>query len=159
MSNHPTLSTDNFRRLNPSDQVLLAIDNEIRKDGNPGSNCGFALELEGVVDLDALQNSLLDLQKHFPSLSSRLEKRGKTYGWKTIDAPIPFIRHSATEHTSSTSETDSQHQTLLSIINQGGPIDQAAPIDFHLIEGSQRSLLLLRWLHPLLDARGAKLIF
>ncbi|MEE9425877.1 MAG: hypothetical protein V3V18_13030 [Methylococcales bacterium] len=159
MSNRPTLSTDNFRRLNPSDQVLLAIDNEIRKDGNPGSNCGFALELEGMVNISALKNSLLDLQKHFPSLSSRLEQRGKTYGWKTIDTPIPFIHHSASENTSANAETDSQHQTLLSIINQGDPIEQAAPIDFHLIEGFQHSFLLLRWLHPLLDARGAKLIF
>ncbi len=159
MSKRPVLSADNFRRLNASDQVLLAIDNEIRKDGNPGSNCGFALELEGAVEIDALQNSLLDLQKHFPSLSSRLEQRGKTYGWKTIDAPIPFIRHSASVNTSTDTEADFQQQILLSIINQGDPIEQAAPIDFHLIEGSQHNLLLLRWLHPLLDARGAKLIF
>ncbi len=160
MNSRPTLSADNFRRLNPSDQVLLAIDTEIRKDGNPGSNCGFALELEGSLDIDALQTGLLDLQKHFPSLSSRLEQRGKkTFGWKCIDAPIPLIIHSASKHTSTDTEADDQHQTLLAIINQGEPIKQAVPLDLHLIEGTQHSLLLLRWLHPLLDARGAKLIF
>ncbi len=159
MTIHPPLFASQFRPLNPSDQVLLAIDHEIRKDGNPGSNCGFALELEGTLDIEALQNSLLDLQKHFPSLSSRLEQHGKTFGWKTINAPIPFIRHAATRPSTTNLEADFQHQTLLSIINNGEPIEQAVPMDFHLIEGSQCNLLLLRWLHPLLDARGAKLIF
>ncbi len=159
MSTRPPLATDNFRRLNPSDQVLLAIDQEIRKDGNPGSNCGFALELQGSLDIQALENSLLDLQTQFPSLSSRLQQHGKTFGWKTISAPIPFIRHSATESSAANTEADIQHQTMLSIINNGEPIEQAAPLDFHLIEGSQHNLFLLRWLHPLLDARGAKLIF
>ena len=159
MSTRPPLATDNFRRLNPSDQVLLAIDQEIRKDGNPGSNCGFALELQGSLDIQALENSLLDLQTQFPSLSSRLQQHGKTFGWKTISAPIPLIRHSATESSAANTEADIQHQTMLSIINYGEPIEQATPLDFHLIEGSQHNLFLLRWLHPLLDARGAKLIF
>lgn len=148
---------ETFRRLNPSDQVLLAIDHEIRKDGNAGSNCGFALELGGNLDIESFKQGLIDLQSSFPALSSRLQQQGKTFGWKVIDSPIPFIHHCQTNL--ALSEADFQHQTLLSIINNAEPIEQAAPLDFHLIEGSQRQLLLLRWLHPLLDARGAKLVF
>ncbi|HFD10862.1 MAG TPA: hypothetical protein ENJ32_00095 [Crenotrichaceae bacterium] len=157
MIDRTALSDNPFRRLNPSDQVLLAIDHEIRNDGNAGSNCGFALELEGELDLVAFQQSLIDLQTHFPSLSSRLEQRGKTFGWQRIDEAIPFYQHTARGDKSS--EADDQHQTLLSIINKAEPIKTAAPLDFHLIKGSQCNILLLRWLHPLLDARGAKLLF
>ncbi len=157
MSKNPSPSENRFRRLNPSDQVLLAIDQEIRKDGNAGSNCGFALELEGDLDIESLKLCINVLQEHFPSLSSRLQQHGKTFGWKTIAKPIPFFQHSNLN--TNNSEADFQQQTLQSIINHAEPIEQAAPLDFHLIQGSQRNLLLLRWLHPLLDARGAKLIF
>jgi len=157
MTNSSNLPDKQFRRLNPSDQVLLAIDHEIRQDGNAGSNCGFALELKGSLDVESFKQGLLELQRLFPSLSSRLQQRGKTFGWKSIDAPISLIRHHAPE--SSISEADFKHQSLLSIINHAEPIEYAAPLDFHLIEGTHTSLLVLRWLHPLLDARGAKLVF
>ncbi len=157
MSQTDTTLNTLFRRLNPSDQVLLAIDHEIRKDGNAGSNCGFALELQGNLDIDSLKQGILDLQTHFPGLSSRLEQRGKTYGWKTIQAPIPLKIHACCAET--TPATDYQQKTLLAIINNAEPIEHASPLDFHLIEGSLHHIFLLRWLHPLLDARGAKLIF
>ncbi|MCH9697001.1 MAG: hypothetical protein K0U68_02770 [Gammaproteobacteria bacterium] len=156
MSGQSQQSDTGFRPLNPSDQVLLAIDQEIRRDGNHGSHCGFALELHGELDITALQNSLSELQADFPALSSRLEQRGKTFGWKTIDDPIPFHHYPCPEHTGSIAEF--QHNTMLSILNNGTTIDQSAPLQFHLIDGDSRRLLLLHWFHPLLDARGVKLI-
>lgn len=111
----------------------------------PGGYCGFALELASEPDLDLLQQRLDVLVNRFPRTTARIERRGKRHLFVGSDQRIVLERHQA--------ESDVQ-TTLLAIFNR--PESQLLTV--HWIAAAAGGSLLLVWSHPLLDARGAKIL-
>lgn len=134
--------------FNPADYFTYVLDQEIRDAGMPGGYCGFALQLASQPDLYSLQQRLELLIEMFPKASARIEAQGKRYAWVSTGRPIPLEYHAA--------EGDSAIQRrLLEIFNRR----ESLPLTLHWIGGDTGGTLLLNWNHPLLDARGAKIIF
>ncbi|MBN2702524.1 MAG: hypothetical protein JXR29_13855 [Methylothermaceae bacterium] len=145
-----------FIPLNPADHVLLVMDREIRAAGLPGAWCGFALELAGRPDEDRLRSGLAALGEAFPVLSARLVRRGRHYGWQPTGEPIPLTRHPLA---ADQKEANFQHACLLEQMHADPDTDNTTPFSLHWIDGKVHTLLLARWLHPLMDAGGVKRVF
>jgi hypothetical protein len=148
---------DVLAALNPADYFTLAMDEEIRQDGMPGSLCGFALELDKTPDVEQLQQRVAEFIRRFPLSQSCLQQRGKRFFWcaRATNRAV-FFQHQcpATENAA-----DFQQAKLEAILNQHEPRDQVAPIEFHLLGGGGINCFLIRWIHPFCDARSAELIF
>lgn len=141
--------------FNPADYFTFVLDQEIRAAGMPGGYCGFALELAETPDLVLLQQRLDLLAQRFPQATARLERRGKRYGWVAIGRPLP-LEHGACSCGQETETTS--HQTVLSILSRPTTLSGDAPMSLHWLDHGRGGTLLLRWVHPLLDARGAKIV-
>jgi hypothetical protein len=142
--------------LNLSDYFTLVMDEEIRGEGMPGSLGGFAIELSGAVDVDALRARVDELVRRFPIATARLIRAGRRFYWRETRHPVRYWHHhrcSETDH-----EPAFRENVLNTIMNRCEPREQMAPIEFHLLSGSQACLFFIRWIHPLCDARGAELI-
>lgn len=61
-----TATDDIIQILNPSDCFTLAMDEEIRQENMPGSQCGFALELASSPDANAIQQRINEFGERFP---------------------------------------------------------------------------------------------
>ena len=138
-------------RFNPADYFTYVLDQEIRNDGMPGGYCGFALELAEQPDLERLQERLDLLVKRFPIASARITRQGKRYAWSPTGRRIELERHNG--HPDEPSDQEPQRM-LLDIFNR----QTTAPLTVHWIAGGIGGTLLLNWNHPLLDARGAKIL-
>jgi hypothetical protein len=134
-------------RFNPADYFTYVLDQEIRRIGMPGSYCGFALELANQPDLVYLQERLDLLVELFPKASARIERQGKRYLWVPIGQRIVLERHQCGQG------EDAQH-ILLEIFNR----HNSMPLTLHWIALETGGTLLLNWNHPLMDARGAKIV-
>jgi hypothetical protein len=142
--------------LNPSDYFTLVMDEEIRREGMPGSLGGFAIELSGEVNVDVLRACVDELVRRFPIATARLIQAGRRFYWRETRHPVRYW------HYHRCSETDDEpafrDNVLSTIMNRCEPREQMAPLEFHLLSGPQTSLFFIRWIHPLCDARGAELI-
>jgi hypothetical protein len=138
-------------RFNPADYFTFVLDQEIRNDGMPGGYCGFALELAEQPDLERLQERLDLLVKNFPIASARITRQGKRYAWTPTGQRIELERHNCRqgEH-----REQGPHRILLDIFNR----QNTSPLTVHWIADGIGGTLLLNWNHPLLDARGAKIL-
>lgn len=140
--------------FNPADTFTFVLDREIRRAGMPGGYCGFALELGSVPDLVLLQQRLDRLAECFPVATARLARRGKRYGWIATGRRLELERLDA--------PLGGDRETLCRQIAQGilnrpsGP--ESPPLSLYWVACGHGGMLLLRWLHPLLDARGAKIL-
>ncbi len=142
--------------LNPADSFTLAMDEEIRKEGMPGSLCGFALELSNKPDVDELQDRINVFLENFPIAQASLQQRGRRFYWCQREQQRQvFFQHSCS---AGRNQTEFFQQSLEKIINLNEPREQQSPVEFHLLEGQNQSVFLLRWIHPFCDARGAELI-
>ncbi len=142
--------------LNPADTFTLAMDEEIRRENMPGSLCGFALELSNTPNIEALETQINTFIKFFPVTQSSLQQRGKRFYWcQRENTRQLFFQHSCS---SETNETWFFQQTIEKVLNTKEPREQQSPVEFHLLTGSNKSIFLLRWIHPFCDARGAELI-
>jgi hypothetical protein len=133
--------------FNPADYFTYVLDQEIRRIGMPGSYCGFALELADQPDLAYLQQRLDLLVELFPKASARIERQGKRYAWVLTGRRIMLERHQCRQ------DEDAQ-RILLDIFNR----QNSLPLTLHWIARETGGTLLLEWNHPLLDARGAKIV-
>ncbi len=142
--------------LNPADYFTLAIDEALRLENMPGNLCGFGLELDKQPDVSELCTRILEFMQQFPEVTASLQQQGRRFFWRQRPEPQQlFYQH----HCSSIeSETFFFQTTISQIINHHAPRESLAPIEFHLLTGPNRHALLLRWHHPLCDARGAELI-
>lgn len=141
--------------FNPADYFTYILDQEIRQAGMPGGYCGFVLELSTEPDLERLQTRLDLLVERFPVASARLERRGKRLAW------IPSGRRILLERLACPPEADtdeSAQSLILDIFNRPDPPEAAMPLRLHWITRGSGGLLLLNWAHPLLDARGGKIL-
>ncbi len=141
-----------LKALNTADHFTLMMDHEIRKSGLSGNFCALVFELDKKLEPELLAKKTAAFLQRFPEANVRLEKQGRRYFWKqnTTDKPI-FFTHQAANPCEA-------HTCIESIINtQISPFD-VAPIAFHLINMPEGSFFLLRWFHPICDAKGAELI-
>lgn len=137
--------------FNPADYFTFVLDREIREAGMPGGYCGFALELGGRPDLERLQQRLDLLVERFPQASARLEARGKRLAWAPTGRRILLERHQCPDGGAGA------RRVLQDIFNRPAAAD-SLPLALHWIACGEGGTLLLSWLHPLLDARGGKIL-
>ena len=153
------------KQLNPADQFTLMMDHEIRKSGLAGNFCAIVLELDNVADVTQIKDKCVKFSQRFPQASARLIQTGKHYMWQSSrGAVIPFHQHQrdpVDEEDKKPHEKTINHCTdalITEILNRSSAVEQTAPIELHLITDSTTSQLILRWFHPLCDAKGAELI-
>ena len=140
--------------FNPADYFTYVLHQEIRNAGMPGGYGGFALELGGEPDLERIQQRLDLLVEQFPRASARLEQRGKRFAWMPTGRRIPLERH----HCPHGEGAGAGLRIAVEIFNQPVPSPDSLPLRLHWIAAGGGGLLLLNWMHPLLDARGAKIL-
>jgi hypothetical protein len=143
-------------KFNPADYFTFVLDQEIRNAGMPGGYCGFVLELDSAPDLAVLQKRLDILTERFPQATARLERRGRHYAW------VPTTRRLLLECEPSCPPNEDIacfcRQRALAILNRPAPMDTTPPLSFHWLGHAQGGALMLCWLHPLLDARGGRIL-
>lgn len=145
-----------LQKLNPADCFTLAMDEEIRQEGMPGSLCGFVLELSDTPDIQKLSERIEEFITKFPITTASLQQRGKQFYWcKRETSYQTFFHHQCPEQENTESF---QSNIINSIFNKIEQRETTAPIEFHLITGNSKNTFLLRWIHPFCDARGADLI-
>lgn len=145
-----------IRPLNAADYFTLAMDAEIRREGLPGSLCGFALELDSVADPEALRHRIDRFTQHYPTSRACLKKIGRHYYWcKRPESPPIFHHH---DYPDSEPWEPVVRSGVASIMAQQQSLASVNPLEFHLLSNGRQSVLLIRWLHPFCDARGAELI-
>ena len=137
--------------FNPADYFTFVLDQEIRDAGMPGGYCGFALKLAAEPDLAHLQQRLDLLVEMFPRASARIERQGKRHAWVPTGQRILLERLHCQE---GGDDAEESQRLLLEIFNR----PQSLPLTVHWIGGGCGGTLLLNWLHPLLDARGGKIL-
>lgn len=145
-----------MRPLNVADYFTLVMDEEIRKAGRAGSLGGIVLELSGPPKISALEKRIEEFVQTFPEATEHLQKRGRRFYWCSSrpTASIFFEHKDGTDQPGD----DFQRKCLENIMNRVESREQMLPLEFHLIYGSNTHFFLVRWLHPLCDARGADLI-
>ncbi len=142
--------------LNPADHFTLMMDHEIRLAGLAGNFCGMVLELDGVPDPERIARRCREFPQRFPRAVARLKRRGRRYVWSGDgDFELPFHRHPAAP---AGAPPQTREARLLEILNRASPALETPPAELHLIEDPAQSALMLRWFHPLCDARGAELL-
>lgn len=137
--------------FNPADYFTYVLDQEIRASGMPGGYCGFALQLKGLPDLERLQQRLDLLVERFPKVSACIEQQGKRHVWIPTYERILLELHACNPDVNQQNESQ---RLLLEIFNR----PELRPLTLHWIQAGFGGTLLLNWNHPLLDARGAKIV-
>ncbi len=142
--------------LNAADHFTLMMDHEVRKSGLAGNLCALVIELDVCPDKDTLSKKTRSFTRRFPLAVASLKKTGRRYAWADRNEH-PNIFFHYPYHDAENSDTF-QTQTLKKIINRKQALEDILPVELHLIEGEEKSLLALRWFHPLCDAKGIELI-
>ncbi len=137
--------------FNPADYFTYVLDQEIRQAGMPGGYCGFALTLSIEPDLQRLQQRLDLLVEQFPKATARIERQGKRYYWVPTGSRLQLQQYRLQP---GDDETLGRQRLLLEIFNR----PESQPLTLHWIAGQSGGTLLLCWLHPLLDARGSRIL-
>ncbi len=142
-----------LRPLNTADHFTLMMDHEIRLSGLAGNFCALVFELEKKPDAEALRNRTDDFVIRFPDINVRLKQHGRHFTW--VDNPDKhpslFFQHKADNKVIAL-------EVIEDIINTDTPALTIAPVEFHLIDMPVGSFFMLRWFHPICDAKGAELI-
>jgi hypothetical protein len=148
-------SPERLTLFNPADYFTFVLDQEIRAAGMPGGYCGFALELAAPPDLARLRERLAQLAERFPVATARLERLGKRYGWRPTGQTLELDCHAcppgeAPEALARRWATD--------LVSRPAALATDPPLSAHRLTHGAGGTFLLRWVHPLLDARGVKIV-
>lgn len=147
---------DIIEKLNIADSFTLAMDDEIRRDGLAGSQCGFALELDKTPDIETLKQRIHEFAQRFPVSLASLQQRGKHFYWcKRTSPPQLFFQHVCPQDLAF---DDFMKSKIDQFINYKQSREATPPIEFHLLTSSTKSTFFIRWIHPFCDARGTDLI-
>ncbi|MDX8389136.1 MAG: hypothetical protein R8M38_01465 [Mariprofundaceae bacterium] len=141
------------RPLNTSDHFTLMMDHEIRQSGLAGNFCAIVFELESNPNVEELILRTKSLIKRFPEINVRLTQQGRHYLWQSNPDKEPNLLFHHTVNNRSTAL-----KVIEKIINTNTPAHLTAPVAFHVIDMPEGSFFLLRWFHPICDAKGAELI-
>jgi hypothetical protein len=140
-------------RLGPVDRFLLMIDRAARRAGLAGNLSAIALELGVPLDATRVEAALAPLLPRLPALRSRLAL-APILGWSRWSA-VPGRRAADLVRVLDRPGTDVS-AAATSAINE--PLDPARDplLDLRLSPSPRGgSIAVLRWFHPLADARGA----
>ncbi len=143
-------------RLGPVDHFLLMVDRAARREGLPGNLSSIALELEVPLDPARVGAALAPLLPRLPPLRSRLALT-PILGWSRWKA-VPGRRASDLVRVLDRPVTDAS-AAAAAAINE--PLDPALDplLDLRLSPTPRGgTVAVLRWFHPLADARGADLL-
>ncbi|MGZ8217408.1 hypothetical protein [Methylomagnum sp.] len=141
--------------FNPADYFTYVLDQEIRAAGMPGGYCGFALDLDAPPDLERLRERLAQLAERFPVATARLERRGKRYGWHATGHALELERHDCPP--GEEPETFSRRK-VADLVSRPASLETDPPLSAHWLAHGEGGTFALRWVHPLLDARGVKIV-
>jgi len=141
-----------LRPLNTADHFTLMMDYEIRQSGLAGNFCAVVFEMEAALDEHSLATKAAYFIERFPEANVRLVQQGRHYFWQACEQNKPiFFAHQVDDN-------DAGFKHIQTIINTQSSIHDTAPIEFHLINMPNSAYFLLRWFHPMCDAKGAELI-
>jgi hypothetical protein len=119
------------------------------------NNAVFAVECEGALDPARVARAVERLHPIAPFMASRLE-RPFPWGrlrWRATDAPPPVEARTL-------AAAESIEEVIDACLNATVDPRRAAPLRWHVVlrHDRARSWLLLVWVHPLMDPRGAELL-
>ncbi|MDQ6993614.1 MAG: hypothetical protein Q9M31_09065 [Mariprofundus sp.] len=142
-----------LRPLNTADHFTLMMDHEIRQSGLAGNFCALVFELDSAIDIAWLQMRVTSFISRFPEANVRLKQQGRRFFWKQHEGDVNalFFHHRATDSSSALT-------VIEAIINRREAAESALPVGFHLVEMETGAYFMLRWFHPICDAKGAELI-
>ena len=133
------------------------MDCEVRKSGLAGNYCAIILELAGSPDASKIEQRCHQFSQSFPQATARLKQTGRQFEWQISHADqgsLPFYQHDENPEAIKTG-----FSTLISsILNKSTSPTETVPVELHLIRQKNTSQLVLRWFHPVCDAKGAELI-
>jgi hypothetical protein len=153
----PSMINDNaLPRLNPADYFTLAMDEEIRQETGIGSLCGFAVKLDSVPNIERLSQRIKELSQRFPVILASLQQKGARFYWQPRKE-IPPIFFQYPEKETAISE-EIIHTQIEQLMNQPQAREKMMPLSFHLFPAGSKTVLFIRWMHPLSDAVGINLI-
>jgi hypothetical protein len=140
------------RKLNTADHMTLMFDHEIRRSGLTGNFCAIVYELQGTPDVPLLEQRAERFIERFPEIDVRLKQHGRRYYWEANHEKGNIFLHHGTN------SRESALGAIEEILNCPEEREAAAPVTFHLVESPSCSFFLIRWFHPICDAKGAELI-
>jgi len=151
---HPLLAR--YQEPNPLDLLFFASDAAARRAGLPQGNAQIATEVAGEVDVQRLRQAIAALHRVYPVTAARLELSLRTGRprWR-LDVPPPDPDAVLDIRVLRGGTHDAWRAEFERLFVQ--PIDatRGAPVRFHLIRGLPTGdVLMLRWPHGLMDARG-----
>lgn len=136
-------------RLGTGDIYDLYTDRRMRRGGGPGNGTQLLYELDGPVDPDDLRARLDRLLEACPVLGAGLET-WPGYRWQVRPGhriPLEIV-----------DEPDVDALALYHRHFRAFPPPEEPSFSVVLAPGERRSVVIFRWLHPLMDAAGVHLL-
>ena len=145
-----------YQYPNPLDLLFFAADEAARRAGLPAGNIHILCELEGQLDLTRFARAVAGLHRILPATAARLgfvHATGHPY-WR-LDVPPPDPQQVIQIHEVNP-PTRAQWLTLFERLFARRIQARRLPaVRFHIFRGLPHGdLLVMRWPHALMDARG-----
>lgn len=143
------------RYLSGSDWVITALDHLLKATTCSGNICQVVLLLDSVLDEDCFKEQMSRFAARFPVLQGRVARDMLLAPYWKIPASLKW------EISVQTTRVD-QFSSPLELLPELTRIarlpfrDEREHIAFHLLSGSDRTALVMRFDHRLFDARGAE---
>ena len=148
-----------YQQLNPLDYMFF-VGNEVRKRlGLPGVNIQLLLELGAPLDLAGFQRALAGLHRLYPATAARLERAAVSGRprWR-LDVE-PDLRRAVHVRRLSPGTPEELHLQSERLLRGRLDAEQGPALQFHLFRGlAQGDVLVMRWPHALMDARGGMIL-
>lgn len=149
-----------FQYPNPVDLLYFAADEAARRIGLPGPHVHIHLELRGRLDLEGFRRALAALYRRYPAVGARRDLSMLTGRprWRLGD-PAPDLRRVLRVHTVGPATETQLHRQIEQLFTTHLDSVNLPPVHFHIFRGLPRGdVLVMRWSHALMDARGGFLI-
>lgn len=149
-----------FQIPNPLDLLFFAFDRAGDRLSLPGAFIHMHLELAGQVDVPGLRRAVACLHRLYPVTHSRLE-------WTTmmghprwrLHVPAADLQSVVQVHELSPAAPAELSRRIDALLNRRIDARRLPPLRFHVMRGlAEGDLLVIRWPHALMDARGGFII-
>lgn len=141
---------------NPLDLLFFAADDASRRRGLPEAVIQLALELDGPLDVARFRRAVAVVQRAYPVLSAPCEMSARTGRprWR-LDPECRSATEAVHVHAARPSVDASVPRILEELFARRRNDRAAPPVEFHVVRGCVRGdVVLMRWPHALMDARG-----
>jgi hypothetical protein len=140
--------------------MFFSADEAARRLGLPGINIHIFLDLGSRLEVEGFRRALAALCRVYPAVAARREISLLTGHprWR-LDTPEPDLRRVVRVHTVEPVTEHELHRRIEDVCATRIDLDRLAPVQFHIFRGLPRGdVLLMRWPHALMDARGGMFI-